>query len=118
VEDLEEAGCVGDMLWQPIGVSGPIEMRTGVRAMTIMDLSDVKEFFKSGKQVLVVAGPCSVCHTPKTEVVKAILEQKDHLITHLVVDSRCGRELLSAQPNRPTRPGTSSCEQPIFHVPR
>ena len=96
VEDLEKAGCVGDMLWQPIGVSGPIEMKTAVRAMTIMDLSDVKKFFKSGRQVLLVAGPCGACHTPKTEVVKAILGQKDHLITHLVVDSRCGRELLSA----------------------
>jgi DNA-binding transcriptional regulator LsrR (DeoR family) len=94
-EELERAGCVGDMLWQPIGPDGPIEMKTVIRAMTIMDLSDVREFVARKNHVLLVAGPCGMCHRPKTEVVKAILNQKHQLVTHLVVDTRCGRDLLS-----------------------
>jgi DNA-binding transcriptional regulator LsrR (DeoR family) len=45
--------------------------------------------------VLLVAGPCHKCHKSKAKVVKAILDQQDHLITHLVTDSRCARQVLS-----------------------
>ena len=41
------------------------------------------------------SSPCRECHRPRTEVVKVILEQENRLITHLAVDSRCGRELVS-----------------------
>jgi DNA-binding transcriptional regulator LsrR (DeoR family) len=95
-EQLDREGCVGDMLWQPIGLDGPIEPKTVIRAMTIMDLSEVRELVAKGKQVLLVAGPCSECHLPRTEVVKAVLDQDHQLITHLVVDSRCARELVSS----------------------
>jgi DNA-binding transcriptional regulator LsrR (DeoR family) len=91
--ELEKAGCLGDMLWQPIGPDGPIELETAIRAMTITELGDVSRFVREKNQVLLVAGPCATCHRPKTEVVKAILDQDDPLITHLVVDSRCARDL-------------------------
>ncbi len=47
------------------------------------------------REGLMVAGPCASCNEPKTEVVHAVLEQGRRLITHLAVDSRCGRELVS-----------------------
>jgi len=95
VEKLENEGCVGDILWQPFGTAGPFELKTRVRAMTIMKLSKLSELVAAGKHVLLVAGPCAKCHRPKAEVVKAILDHEQRLITHLVTDSRCARELPS-----------------------
>jgi len=94
VDELEKAGCLGDILWQPIGSDGPFEPNSQIRAMTIMRLSGLNEFIKKRKHVLLVAGPCHRCHEPKTKVVKAILDQPERLITHLVTDSRCACQLV------------------------
>jgi DNA-binding transcriptional regulator LsrR (DeoR family) len=93
VDDLERAGCKGDILWQPIGADGPSEPNSKIRAMTVMKLEQVSELVTQNKQVLLVAGPCHKCHTPKTNVVKAILDQRARLITHLVTDSLCARAI-------------------------
>jgi hypothetical protein len=64
--------------------------------MTVMKLERLSELVAENKQVLLVAGPCHTCHAPKTSVVKAILDQKARLITHLVTDSLCARALTLA----------------------
>lgn len=94
-EELERAGCIGDMLWQPIGRNGTIALETPIRANTLMDLAEVGALVERGRQVLLVAGPCTKCHTPKSDVVKAILEQPSRLVTHVVVDARCARAVLA-----------------------
>ena len=94
VEELEKAGCLGDILWQPIGLDGPFELNSRIRAMTIMKLDELHELIKKQKHVLLVAGPCHACHRPKTRVVQAILDQPKRLITHLVTDTRCASELV------------------------
>jgi DNA-binding transcriptional regulator LsrR (DeoR family) len=94
VDKLERAGCIGDILWQPIKADGPFELDSKIRAMTIMRLAQVSELVAQNKQVLLVAGPCHRCHAPKTNVVKAILHQPNRLITHMVTDSRCARAML------------------------
>jgi len=96
VDELEQAGCLGDILWQPIGADGPFELNSRIRAMTILRLCELSKLIeKEKKHVLLVAGPCDKCHKSKAKVVKAILDQADHLITHLVTDSRCARQVLS-----------------------
>ncbi len=97
VDELEQAGCVGDILWQPIGADGPFPLNSEIRAMTIMELDRLSDFVRRKKHVLLVAGPCHQCHEPKTKVVRAILDQQQRLITHLVTDSRCAREMLSGR---------------------
>jgi DNA-binding transcriptional regulator LsrR (DeoR family) len=97
VAELEGEGCLGDVLWQPFGPAGPFELNTKIRAMTILRLSELSDLVEDGKHVLLVAGPCASCHRPKAEVVKAILDQEDRLITHLVTDSRCARAFLAAR---------------------
>lgn len=94
LKDFKDAGAIGDILWRPIGSDGPVEIESKLRAMTVMELSDVHKFVEAGKRVLLVAGPCSRCYSPKTDIVKTVLGQKKKLITHLVIDSRCAREVL------------------------
>lgn len=91
---LETAGCIGDMLWRPIGEAGPIETKTDIRAMTLVELSDLPDSIKKGKHVVLVLGPCGGCHQPKTEMLKLMLKLDPPLITHLVVDSRSARDAL------------------------
>jgi DNA-binding transcriptional regulator LsrR (DeoR family) len=97
-ERLERAGCVGDLLWQPIGPDGPLRVKTQMRAMTILELDEVSQRVEERKHVLLVAGPCARCHRPKSDVVDAILGQERRLITHLVLDSPCARAMLAGQP--------------------
>jgi DNA-binding transcriptional regulator LsrR (DeoR family) len=97
VEELENGGCLGDILWQPFGADGPFELDSHIRAMTLIRVSELSEFVRNGKHVLLVAGPCAYCHEPKADVVKAILDQEQRLITHLVTDSRCAEALVSGR---------------------
>ena len=43
VDELEQAGCVGDILWQPIGTDGPFPLNSEIRAMTIMELDRLSD---------------------------------------------------------------------------
>ena len=92
---LKKAGCMGDMLWRPLGLRGPVVEDTEIRAMTLMELTDLQEFIARGKQVLLLLGPCAYpgCNIPKTEMLKAILGIKPPLATHLVVNSVTARKL-------------------------
>jgi DNA-binding transcriptional regulator LsrR (DeoR family) len=96
---LQEAGCVGDMLWRPLSDAGPIELNTEIRAMTVLELPDLEKFIQQGKHVLLALGPCSLCHAPKTDILRAILNQPKRLITHLVVDSRSAAGLFKGEPD-------------------
>lgn len=94
---LEKAGCVGDMLWRPLGPDGPIEINTEIRAMTLVELSDLTRFIQRGKHVLLVLGPCGGCNKPKGGVLDLVLNSPQRLITHLVVDSRAARQFLKGE---------------------
>jgi DNA-binding transcriptional regulator LsrR (DeoR family) len=94
IEALERAGVCGDMLWRPLGKDGPIEIETKIRAMTLMELSDLAGFIEQGKSVMLVIGPCRVCHDPRPKLLKTLLQLKEHLITHVAVDSRSVAEFL------------------------
>lgn len=91
---LEEAGCLGDMLWQPLGPDGPIAVKTDIRAMTLLELEDLPGLIERGKHVLLILGPCGLCNAPKTPILEAVLRAQPHLITHVVVDSRAAREVV------------------------
>lgn len=86
---LDAAGVVGDLLWQPFSAqSGPIRLETGVRAVTLLDLDRLPAMIQRKKNVVLVLGPCGACHGPKGEVLKAVLDWRQRLITHLVTDTR------------------------------
>jgi DNA-binding transcriptional regulator LsrR (DeoR family) len=95
LEVLNKAGCVGDMMWRPLGPDGPLEMRTDVRTMTLMELSQLPEFIHRGGKVLLLLGPCgaSGCGGPKADVFRAIL-RGGRKVTHVCVDSRTAKGML------------------------
>ncbi len=95
LDALNAAGCIGDMMWRPIGAGGPIEVETEVRAMTLMELADLPAFLRQGKQVVLLMGPCGECRGPKSEVLRAILNQPKRMVSHVVVDSRSARGLFT-----------------------
>jgi DNA-binding transcriptional regulator LsrR (DeoR family) len=95
LKQLIEAGCIGDMMWRPLGRNGPIEDETEIRAMTLLDLSQLPSLVKHGKSVVLLLGPCGQCMGSKTEVLQTVLSYSPALITHLVVDSRTTQALLN-----------------------
>jgi len=94
---LNSMNCIGDMLWQPLGPQDPIQHKTNIRAMSIWELNELPGFIKKRKSVLLVIGPCSVCNEPKSDILRAILNQKKKIITHLVADSLSVRGMLSSE---------------------
>jgi len=86
---LKRAGCVGDILWRPMALSGPIEMETRIRALTLLELADLPSMIDNEKWIMLVLGPCGTegCNRPKHEILDAILGCEKALISHLVTDS-------------------------------
>jgi DNA-binding transcriptional regulator LsrR (DeoR family) len=91
---LSSANCIGDMLWQPISPQQIINIKTKIRAMTLLELSELPGLINKGKKVLLVVGACSRCNQPKSDILRAILDQKDKILTHLVADSLSVRGML------------------------
>ncbi len=94
LDALKKAGTVGDMLWRPIGKDGPIDIETAIRAMTLVELGRLPGFIREGQHVLLMLGSCGKCKTPKGKILHTILNQKEKLVSHLVVDSRTAGELV------------------------
>jgi DNA-binding transcriptional regulator LsrR (DeoR family) len=92
---LAQAGCVGDLMWRPFGPDGPIELKSGSRAMTLVELSTLPKMIAAGKWVLAVLGPCVSCGKPKTGILLALLGQRSPFLTDIVVDSVTARAVLS-----------------------
>jgi DNA-binding transcriptional regulator LsrR (DeoR family) len=88
LQTLRDAGTVGDMLWRPLGETAPVTIATEIRALTLVELGQLPEFIERGKHVLLMLGPCSVCNRHKGEILKTILSQDMHLVSHVVADSR------------------------------
>lgn len=89
MRQLEQAGVVGDVIWQPSSAEhGPIRLETGVRAVTLVDLDLLPSMVQQQKNVVLVLGPCGSCRGPKSAILKAILSWRERMITHLVTDTR------------------------------
>jgi hypothetical protein len=100
VELLKRDGCVGDILWWPLGRHGPLVLdptQYPYRSLTVIELNRLPRYIRRGTQVLLALGPCSGCNKPRTDILDTILHLDDHLITHLVVDSRTAREAVPAK---------------------
>ena len=96
VETLRGEGTVGDMLWRPLGATAPVTTPTSVRALTTIELTDLPKFIQRGKHVLLMLGPCAQCDHHKGRILRTIFAQKEHIVTHVVVDSRTGGYLANS----------------------
>jgi len=71
----------------PIGKSGPLEIRTAIRALTPFELPTIQRRIEEGMKVS-SSWPLRALHEPKSAILRAILQMEKPAITHLVVDSR------------------------------
>ncbi len=96
LKKLENANCIGDLLWLPIGEKEAIDPNvTVIRSMTLLkNLQELNYFINKDKKVLLILGPCAKCSKTKSSILNAVLNQETHIITHLVADSRSIKEVL------------------------
>jgi hypothetical protein len=89
-------GWVGDVQYLPYSTTGPIGVASGVRAVTLFELSELVEMVKSGnKHVVLVGGPCGHCGASKTEALRPLLEEPSLRVwSHLVVDAGTAEKLI------------------------
>jgi DNA-binding transcriptional regulator LsrR (DeoR family) len=88
---------VGDILWRPISPQGPITEETTRRAFTLIELEQLIEFVKDGKQVLLTLAPCGSCGELKGNLMRCILDQQ--IATHVVFDTRSAGQMLGKLAN-------------------
>ena len=97
LETMRKAGWIGDVQFQPYSNDGPLKNACPVRAVTLFELEELVEMAKakSGKYVVLVAGPCGECGATKKHALKPLIASDNlRLWTHLVLDARTARELL------------------------
>jgi DNA-binding transcriptional regulator LsrR (DeoR family) len=92
---LLDNGTLVDMMWRPLARKEPVEVETEIRALTLVELSDLPVFRRT-KKVLLMLGPCAKCNRPKGRVLETILAQDKRLVTNIVIDSRTAREVVRA----------------------
>lgn len=93
--ELNSRHCIGDLMWCPLGKEGPIVLGHGMRAMTLVDLTDLPRLIRGGKRVMLVLAPCASCQLPKTEILKTLLRLPQSLFTDLVLDSFTARSVIA-----------------------
>lgn len=98
---LDARNTVADMLWQPLGNTGPVEVETGTRALTLLKLREIPQRIREGVRVLMCLGPCLKCHRSKEAALRALLGQTEPIITDLVTDSVTARRYLYPLEHRP-----------------
>lgn len=95
MKELEKAGVVGDILWQPVNRQGPVRIEQGLRAVTLMDLPDLPPMIRRGGHVVLALAPCGACGGPKAGILRTALSWSDRVFTHLVTDRRTASGLFS-----------------------
>lgn len=97
LENMRDAGWIGDVQFRPYSVDGPLPDVCPVRAVTLFELDELVDMAKkeNDKYVVLVAGPCGECGASKQHALKPLIaNDKLRLWTHLVTDARTARELL------------------------
>ncbi len=95
---LKERGWVGDILFRPYSAKGSITEDTDIRAVTLLELDELREMASSkDKHVVVVAGPCSICAKTRGDAVLPLFEEpKLRLWSHFVMDMGTAEYLIEA----------------------
>jgi DNA-binding transcriptional regulator LsrR (DeoR family) len=95
---LKKAGWIGDVQYRPYAAHGPITEDTEIRAVTLLELDELREMANSGdKHVVVVAGPCATCAKTRSDAVRPLFEEpKLRLWSHFVMDMATGADLVEA----------------------
>lgn len=117
VQALNKVPAIGDVLWQPVSDSGPIDMDSGAftyRPNTLVNLQELPAAIDArGVKVLLALGPCGKCGKPKGKLLNAVLNFRPSLVTDIVTNSPNVYDALGIawtnakhhpSPKRPNRP--------------
>ena len=87
--EFDNQRVIGDLAWQPINKEGPVDIRSGYRVTTLMELDEFSGFIGNGGSVLLVMGCSGISRQPKSELLKAILDlhPEHNWVTDVVTDS-------------------------------
>jgi len=104
IQILKDHHVKGDILWMPLTSTRPFNFSKDLSPeeieilkyspTTLFNLEDLAAHKKEGSDVVLLLAPCGGCYEPKTEIMKAILNQGKPLISHLVVDRETTAEVL------------------------
>lgn len=93
---LKKAGWIGDVQYRPYSATGAIVEDTAIRAVSLLELSDLRQMASSAdKHVVVVVGPCGNCTKTRSDAVRPLFQEpKLKVWSHFVMDMGTANELL------------------------
>ena len=97
VEEIQQAGWIGDVQYRPYSSEGPLVQEARVRAVTLFDLPELVTFAQApNKYVIVVAGPCGECGCTRTTALRPLMTVPALKVwTHLILDFTTAQELVA-----------------------
>ena len=95
---LEEANWCGDVQWRPYSHDGPIMKDIGARHVALFELEDlVRLSHTPDKHVILIAGRCVQCNTPKHTALLPLMREKSlRVFNHLITDITTATKLLDS----------------------
>lgn len=96
-QSIAKYKIVGDVQYNPFSAEGPVHFRTGVRAVTLFELDELRQLAeREGKHVVLISGPCWKCESTRTEALRPLVANRRLKVwTHLVTDLRTAEELVA-----------------------
>ncbi len=93
---LAEEGWLGDIQLRPYSGEGPIPIESGMKPVTLFELSDLVELAATpDKHVVLLCAPCGHCQASKAPGLLPLLSEPSlRLWNHLVVDRGTAREIV------------------------
>jgi hypothetical protein len=87
---------VGDVMYRPFSLRGPITRDTHIRAVTLFELTELVEFASDAdKAVILVSGPCGSCDRHRDDALMPLLTVPELAVwSHLVTDEQTASKCL------------------------
>jgi len=102
MRDLKRRGVVGDLQFRPYNEKGPVNINTGLRAITLFELEELVDRVSNrpGFQSVLICGPCNRCLKTKVPAARPLISGINRLrvCNHFVTDVGTALELLELGP--------------------
>jgi len=104
IDQLRADGWVGDVMYRPYSMNGPMGREASIKAVTLFELDELHDRnTQLNKYLIIIASPCGQCGKSRAPALVPLLRQQKLAIwSHMVMDLATAKELKAMAPETQT----------------